>query len=187
VRWATARNVVETIYHCFLILAVVLGLFFGLPILQAEYARAQRDETVAKAEIARREAREKEILDLELSATRLGRPEDDRYVLVTLEVKNTGNKLVSVPAKRLSGFIACVKSIDEKGEPEFTNTHDLHFGESPDSPGSRMEINPGERARMQAIQKLQGPAGVYQISVRVGVEGDESNSYYPAVLFAHFE
>jgi len=187
VRWATARNVVETIYHCLLILAVVLGLFFGLPILQAEYARAQRDETVAKAEIARREAKEKEILDLELSATRLGRPEDGRYILVTLDIKNTGNKLISIPAKRLTGSIARIRDIDEKGQPEFANAYDIRFSESPDQLGSRMEINPGERARMQAVQKLQDPTGVYQISVRVGAEGDESNSYYPAILFAHFE
>ena len=184
-RWETAKTAVEAIKGGLLILLILGGLAFGVPFIQAQQTKAHRDETVAKAEIATREAAEKQILDIELSAQLLGATDRQRYVLVTLEVKNTGNRVLSIPAGDLEASITNVKEIDADGKIHYGEKYPLRFGVYSDSKVSKMKISPGERRKLQSVQKLYSEGlHLVKAAITLGQRADE-NEGFTASLFTH--
>jgi len=182
-RWEVAKTAVETVKGGLLVLLMVAGLFYGLPLIQAQHTKAQRDETIARAEIATREAAEKQILELDLSAQLLGAIEHERYVLVTLELKNTGNRELSIPAEHLAASITNVRDIEADGQIRYGERHPFLFGAYPDAKVSEMKISPGERRKLQSVQKLRSE-GLHLVTAEVSLSQRPSgNEGFHANLF----
>jgi hypothetical protein len=189
--WKAAGVVADTIQRVLAIVGVLvaaaLGLGYGLPILQAQHTRAQRDEAVAKAEIARREATEKQILDLDLSAAVLSRPGAERYVVVSLEVKNTGNRTLSFKAEDLRGAITAVNGIDGGGHVRYGEKAPIRFGQYPDVALVELKISPGERTKLQGVQQV-GSEGLKLVTTEISLGGDDAGGEaFRAILFTQVD
>jgi hypothetical protein len=186
-RSEAVRNVVEIAYRCLLIALLLAGVGYGVPIFQAQHAKAQRDEVALKAELLRRETADKRILDMDLSAAVLGGPEKARFVLITLEIKNTGNRVISVPTERIKATITRVGDVDEAGQIKYGTRYPFRFGDWPESSLKKLEFSPGERAKYQTIQRLRDD-GLHLLTVEISLgKEDDSEQTFRSVLFSHFD
>jgi hypothetical protein len=162
-----------------------VGLRYGLPIVKAQQAKAELNEQIAKADIATREAAAKQILELQLSAQLLGAPEHERYVLITLDVKNIGNRDLLIPADHLTASITNVKEIETDGKIHYGDMHAFEFGNYPDAKVSEMTFSPGERRKLQSVQKLRDE-GLTLVTAEIKLgQGANGNDVFRANLFTH--
>jgi hypothetical protein len=186
-RWETAQKACETIYRALMVLLVAGGIVLGLPFLQLQLTKAQRDETTARAQIAVNDAAAKKILDIDLNAAQLGGPGTDRYILITLEIKNTGNRPLTVPAEKIRAYVAHVGDVDGQGQITYRNRQAFRFGDLPDSTLKQMDLSPSERTKYQTVQKIRD-AGLYLIVVEISpILGTDSDQAFRATLFTRFD
>jgi hypothetical protein len=187
--WERWKTRFETVKGGLVVVAtavgLVVGLRYGLPIIKAQHAKAELDEQIAKADIATREAAAKQILDLELSAQVLGTTAYERYVLITLDVKNTGNRDLSIPANHLTASITNVNEIETGGKIHYGDTYAFEFGPYPDARVNEMRLSPGERRKLQSVQTLRNEGlNLVTAAIKLG-ERANGDDVFRANLFTH--
>jgi hypothetical protein len=189
--WVTLarfKDLAEGSSHLCLVVAAFFALLYGVPILQAEKAKTERDESAARALIAKREAAEKTILEIGLAADWVGRRGVRRHMVVTLDIANTGNKDITLNAEDLQGHVARIREIGVDGKLSYEERRDLRFGSNDDTELKILKISPGEKRKLRTVQAV-SDGGLYFVTAKaiVAKRADGSQEVFHSSLFAQTE
>ncbi|KAB2835859.1 MAG: hypothetical protein F9K48_03340 [Candidatus Brocadia sp.] len=161
------------IQSCFAILGMVLAGVWTLikydKLLEAKIAAAQAEKIEYETVAAKRNAVPSRVVNIDLIAQKLELSQgDDRWIVVELTIKNTGNEPFSLDLSKYEFYIAKVLSIDCEGIVKYDCRINLKFG-YPDKTLDWFMLRPGaEGDRYSAIQKVSSP-GLYIARFSVAV------------------
>ena len=146
-------------------------------LLEARIAEAQAAKAEAEAITATRIARQSIVLNVDLSAQQIAKTTDgkDKWVLVELTVKNTGNQDYKMDLTGDTRFyVARVKDIDSTGLVTYEKRLKLQF-DFPDKTINWFLLHPGaEIDKFRTVQRISIP-GLYIARFSVAAPSDPSS------------
>jgi hypothetical protein len=162
----------------------VVALYYGVPVFQAELAKAQRNEAVAKTDLAKREAAERKLVDMQVTARQLGSGNGQRNLVVTVQIANMGNRSFTVPAANLKGLVHRLDGFAESGEPVFEAGHHLVFGRDAETEISEIHIDAGETRKYETLCGVSS-SGIHLISTKLYVRDPAPSQANPGEQLAY--
>jgi hypothetical protein len=175
--------------------SIVVGGVWALTrfavLVEQRIAVAQAEKTEADAKIAKNNARESIVLNVDLSAHQLKAPKNkgERWVMIELGIRNTGNKDLKIDLAQASSkfYISRVTGVAASGDQSYGERLSLMF-DYPDKNLTWFILRPGaETDKMRTVQKLR-ESGLYiaRFSVKAPDDGSligEGHEYSSETFF----
>lgn len=131
-----------------LTVAAALGVAAARPIVAAQQTRAELAHAEAQAELSKRAAQARNVLEMALDAQPLGVLGGVHYVSLAVELRNQGNRTLRLPARELRARLGRVSGVDAEGRVRIENERALDLlGDGAET----LVIEPGEALTLTAL------------------------------------
>jgi hypothetical protein len=155
-------------------------------------AVAESQKAIAEAETVTLTRANRAVVDCSLSVKQLTRPPDERWLLVELSARNSGNEPVVLDTREARFYVVRVRDVDSNGAVAYEDGPDerrLRFdypdARGPDEPRHSLVLRPkADYERVHTVQRVNAP-GLYLLRFSAPLPDDNlvKNREYSAETY----